>query len=540
MQKHSEFIYNQPYKYFSKLESGHSNMWNTEKNQTGIRHVQLSRAAQEGNEEDVRRILREFPQMNLNAPAQLPDDPVGLCSRKGLRALHRAVLAGSPPCVRLLLAAGAEPDVRTLEGVTARQLVGSVLIMGHRHDPQIVKELRAVFNKHALCKLTYDRTQSAIRLCRAVEDYDVGRIETLLGMSADPNIPVILEDDDQTYDVYDYDSDVLNLFQSGKGLSAGHRAAFQGNDAIMKLLLKAGCDPNTTDGETSNTPLHLWMLGLALGWGAGSKRHHEDGVLANPAHRGGIQCGRMLIKAGAKLDARNSSGYCPYPLHCSPRYPSRGSLTEIVILCMFYDERGRCDYLIKLFDELNLTELLGAIVERGLEADLPYFRRAAELLVLRGADPEILRAVRVLGISSGRDAGLEKGFVYVMAQRVGPCKKCDMGLIFEHPDGRELSNMDFLPYQVWRKATIEYDRGAHISDELGVIVARVRQNQWSRLCHFKHPRQERDAAHCIMLCAERLRWHFQLHLPAEVWEIIVSLTIASAEERVSWPIQSLF
>jgi ankyrin repeat protein len=90
-------------------------------------------------------------------------------------------------------------------------------------------------------------------------------------------------------ELLDADPDAAKAF-SGDGFTALHLAAFMGHPGAVKLLLERGADPHAVATSPEIGPVQ---------------------PLHSAAATGRVECARLLIAAGADVNARQGGGFVP-------------------------------------------------------------------------------------------------------------------------------------------------------------------------------------------------------------------------------------
>ncbi|KAL6825975.1 ankyrin repeat-containing domain protein [Trichoderma sp. SZMC 28015] len=195
----------------------------------------LSQAAEEGHEAVVRLLLN------------MPATKIYINSKTHDMLLHKAVYRRHVAVVKLLLAAGAEPDL--VDGIGTAPL----MFAAEKGDTSLVEILLAAGANPDL----RDKRGST-SLLSAVHLGHVAVVNLLLASGADMNF-------------------------SHEGWSALHLAAYNGHGEVVELLLAYSADPDVRDHDGTTPLLHA-------------------------AYKGYKSIVKLLLEAGANPDLRNKKG----------------------------------------------------------------------------------------------------------------------------------------------------------------------------------------------------------------------------------------
>ena len=341
----------------------------TDRSGTPTREVAWERALQAADTE----ILRAFHNAgeNLNVPRQ-----------DGNLPLHRAMLKGKPKQVRALLAAGADINQPNVEGKTALHLVAmlddlqNALRLLRQYPPAIVQQLinppllpaqniplamppippaapieepRALPQPEALAAgqdHAVDATEPMVQRLR-LERRDAlphGEMQQRLREFHEPNrlavIDALFNVNEKNIDVTDRSGNtplhyainagnvqVANrLIEAGatidparpSSLHAMHRFAREGNEDILKILIKAGVDVNqpAADGSTAlenalefaHSDVEAARILIATGARITPEKQIAINGLTFAAKTNQVDIAQALLAAGVDLNARNSQG----------------------------------------------------------------------------------------------------------------------------------------------------------------------------------------------------------------------------------------
>ncbi len=228
--------------------------------------------------------------------------------------LHRAAYRGRLRVVNALLKAGAHASSRDNNG---RSPLSAALWGGHRDTVQ------ALLSGGAAARARDDAARGLLH--DAVRFDRTGSIELLIDAGSDPNAHNVQGQGPL------YLAATLDRARAAASLIAGGalvdraadharpwlaawEAARHGHSATLAVLLKAGAAVNTPDGEDS--PLHAAALTdsratIRLLVGAGANVDARDSSQLAPLHlaaqRGGLEATRALLAAGADVEAADGS-----------------------------------------------------------------------------------------------------------------------------------------------------------------------------------------------------------------------------------------
>ena len=267
--------------------------------------------------------------------------------------LHYAAESnGNPAVVQALLDAGAEPKARTTHALTALGLAA-----GNNESVEVLRILLA----------TGGDVDAACGTCPPIPLHEAACsngnpaiLQALLDAGADPNA------------------------RTGRGSTALHAAmrdmcVWQRDNEgdIVRLLLARGADPNaaTIDGDT---PLHVAassisdnaaVLATLLAAGADpNAREHDDGgtPLHLSAFEGRPAMARLLVGAGANVDARDGNGRTP--AHWALTGPVIEALVALGANIDLRDERGNTPLHEAAqfgYEERHAGDLIKALLAHG-------------------------------------------------------------------------------------------------------------------------------------------------------------------------------
>ena len=271
----------------------------------------LHAAAASGNLERVKELLDENTDANTK-------------NKKGRTALHAAVAGGHDAVVKLLLDHGADADVKDAEGKTPLELIGNAMAelwnSGKAIPPSYVqirehlafagatmkgRKLKDTMMHRYAFAYSYDEAKRLLEKGANVNGLnEVG--ETPLHMAAfagaTKRVQLFLE----------YGADIRATDKFGR--TPLHGAAGQGKLETVKTLLAWGADPKTVD-QGGRTPLHEVS--------EGSTRDLSNSLIAmeqTPKLDDFPGTAKLLLEAGAHVDARDSSGDTPLHFSSSGAY----------------------------------------------------------------------------------------------------------------------------------------------------------------------------------------------------------------------------
>ena len=207
---------------------------------------------------DVRRTINEFqtysqgftPLMeavNANQPAiaakiVAAGGDVNAKDHQKRHSLFIAVEQGSVECAQLLISLGADVGKSPGAGYNQQQMVHAIAQKNYR---QMLALLFA-----AGANLDVKNAQGQTPLNLAAEGVDKEKIQALLDLGADPNIP------------NSYGRRPLDAVMDHYGYSYGYGTANGSHDEIIGLLLKSGADPDLSpQAEMQFSPLHIAARG---------------------------------------------------------------------------------------------------------------------------------------------------------------------------------------------------------------------------------------------------------------------------------------
>jgi ankyrin repeat protein len=234
----------------------------------------LRAAVQSGDLETVRAILGEHPEL-ANACVDREHHATARTDDRGMRLLHVCVAHDRPEIARLLLAHGADPDLRHAGGRTP---LHDALELGRRAMGKVLIEGGAEVDVCAAALLG-----DCTRLARLLDErperiHDTSTHETVLGWAAFGGHPDV----------------VRLLVQRGAELTAAEAlipACMCNHAAFVAAALELGADPDERAGSLGRTALHH----------AAELRYTQDAT----------EVARVLLDGGADVNARDADGWTP-------------------------------------------------------------------------------------------------------------------------------------------------------------------------------------------------------------------------------------
>lgn len=443
--------------------------------------IRLSRGAAEGDALWVEILLSNHPEINLNAPTPLHDDPIGPGSDYGLTALHRAVMGNHAGVVKVLLKAGASHLVKTAAGKTPEDLTEGT---GRKTVRRIFEAFRCRLAKPA-CTLAQGRSAVlATRLAVAVNNQDIQEVKKWLDAGASVLKPAFCEHDNLKLPV-----------------TAGQRAAWEGNPNILGMLLRKSKKAANAKDSRGYTALHY--LASKQKWGT-----------CGPA---ALRCFRLLFAAGADPDAKNDRGDTPADI-MGFLMPQRD--VDIKMACLFADagSRGNLTKALEYAMDFFLCDTSDNFDRAGVE-------NAARMLVAYGADPEVLRGFKRL--CSQYDSQKNRTTFALKAPAV-PEQTFYVGF----PGRRTLP-----PYITYKEVMHNAVSSAPKIPLFFIKVAQeLRYALWTPQDFSKQPQSTRRRVLTVLRCACRLSNSNEgYHLPSELWTMILGWI---PRHIVRWPFAS--
>ncbi|XP_023313720.1 ankyrin-3-like [Trichogramma pretiosum] len=358
----------------------------------------------------------------LNRPVQLDAQ-----NKEGNSALHLAVIRGNKKAIELLLRRGARSNLANAEGLTPLLLICKIYHDAdddeddeeNDDDNESLAEMFFRINeeKHQLVQVNVQDNQGNTPLILAMDRGDENLMELLLRRGADPNttdkegsspLHVICnradygEDDDvglikSFFKInQELNRSVLVDVRDEQGRTPLHLALWWGLKRIAKFLLRRGADPNSVD-EKGSTPLHnicdssnTDLLRMFFRINDELNQRVEINVRDNksgntPLHEalewGGKENPRMLLERGADINLTNDQGWSALHVVCMR---SEGDDDQVPQMFFEMTEGLQQSVRVNAQDNEGNTPLNFALQR--------YDKKTAELMLRRGADPNLVNA----------------------------------------------------------------------------------------------------------------------------------------------------
>ena len=235
----------------------------------------------------------------------------------GVTALKRAALKGYTEIVSLLLKAGANPNIKVKNGVTA------LIDAAYNNHIDVVKELintkrKFIFNFRKT-NLNATNRHGMTALIWAADQGHVDVVKLLLDAGADPHIT------------------------EEKGLTALIIAADKSHTEIVRLLLDAGTDPNIKDkydqtaltcaAYMGNAEVIKLLINAHSDLNAQTKKEGLT-ALMNAADKGHVDVVKLLLDAGADPHIKDNKSYTKvtalYYAERSYNYRNREEIVQLI------------------------------------------------------------------------------------------------------------------------------------------------------------------------------------------------------------------
>ena len=235
----------------------------------------------------------------------------------GVTALNKAALKGYTEIVSLLLKAGANPNIKVKNGVTA------LIDAAYNNHIDVVKELintkrKFIFNFRKT-NLNATNRHGMTALIWAADQGHVDVVKLLLDAGADPHIT------------------------EEKGLTALIIAADKSHTEIVRLLLDAGTDPNIKDkydqtaltcaAYMGNAEVIKLLINAHSDLNAQTKKEGLT-ALMNAADKGHVDVVKLLLDAGADPHIKDNKSYTKvtalYYAERSYNYRNREEIVQLI------------------------------------------------------------------------------------------------------------------------------------------------------------------------------------------------------------------
>ena len=269
----------------------------------------------------------------LEAGADVTAADVNACDDNGWTPLHCAVSGGVTELIKLLLKAGADPNILNKEGISPLYI--SVTNKNTESADLVIHYMGEVRSELVPMLMLY-----AIRTHNEAE---IRKLASEWGNWAEP-----------VRDIYPLftavkskDMDILRLLlELGAGRTAGafssalEKAVFNDDIGMARMLLEAGADPNVLSEkkiENCDLPLveaarrgNVEMIRLLLDHGADVLLKGRYGECALPAavHPGNDRTVMILAKAGADINARDGNSFTS--LHLAAMRENTGLMLRLI------------------------------------------------------------------------------------------------------------------------------------------------------------------------------------------------------------------
>lgn len=251
------------------------------------------------------------------------------------RPLIKAARAGKEIAVKMLLEAGADPQLTNLEGVTALHVAAG---LGHDDDQHLSIAITKALLK-AKMAVDYQVRDGSTALMLASRAGDSEMVKLLLDNGAN----VLLKDN--------------------RGWSVTTFAAVEGHADIVASLLCAGADPQTDlSFICAAASGHCNVLRVLIDSGVDTSTASEDGTtaLVSAVKYGRLDAAKLLIESGAAVNAQTTDGKSPLMLSAAAGHKG---LTRLLLdsgaNVNLTNERGETALMVAIRTEIEKVRSAG-------------------------------------------------------------------------------------------------------------------------------------------------------------------------------------